>query len=467
VNQNFHPGLHPDADQLSIFVEGADTAREREHMLAHLAECRECRDVVFLMQGKPETSSAAKEASEGWVWQRWFAPAVFAGAALVAIAGVLIYVRPSTRNSQSDRQVAVVQRPEIAAPGKPLAPGGNGALATESGKGSESSETDDFALADVRGQSAGSADSEASNAPNEPSSAGALVQGTQTVTVAGSAPRISEAAPKPEAQLEANSIQQIEIKGRNTMDSPRPAAPPAVQAGATPSDSLRTGENYAAALPVEDQKVQNPPLSGVSGHVTDQSGAIVAGAAVVLRDGSGSTQQITTSTDGGFQLTGVPAGHYDLIVTAPGFKINQQSIDLKPSGLAMVQPVLGVGAVTESVVVTAQAAAVETDSASLISTTSLPSRLPVTSSVSLDKRLLSLDDAGGLFLSRNAGKSWKKVHPQWTGKAVSIGVIASGAVEAKAKGEASGSESGQDLFQLTTDAGARWTSKDGTHWRPQ
>ena len=37
MSRNPHPGTHPDADQLSVFVEGAATAQEREQMLAHLA----------------------------------------------------------------------------------------------------------------------------------------------------------------------------------------------------------------------------------------------------------------------------------------------------------------------------------------------------------------------------------------------------------------------------------------------
>jgi hypothetical protein len=59
VNQKLQPGLHPDADQLSIFVEGATTEREHERMLAHLAECDECREAVFLMRKPEETPTPA------------------------------------------------------------------------------------------------------------------------------------------------------------------------------------------------------------------------------------------------------------------------------------------------------------------------------------------------------------------------------------------------------------------------
>ena len=61
-------------------------------------------------------------------------------------------------------------------------------------------------------------------------------------------------------------------------------------------------------------------LAGLSGHITDRSGAVVAGATVTLRDASGKTRQTTTGTDGSFHLTELPAGEYELIATANGFE---------------------------------------------------------------------------------------------------------------------------------------------------
>jgi len=230
---------------------------------------------------------------------------------------------------------------------------------------------------------------------------------------------------------------------------------------------LETQQNLPA-LRVERSSGQDETLSGVSGRVTDITGGVIAKATVALRDASGSTRQIATGADGSFRLTGVPAGHYDLTVTAPGFRSNQQSIDLKPSELAMLQPVLTPGAVTQGVTVTSMAPLVETGSASVASIgAELPTRLPVASFVSLGKRTLSLDKAGSLLLSRDGGKSWKKVHPQWSGKAVRIDLTAAEASGAKGKSEATDAESTPSVFQLTTDSGAQWTSKDGAHWRQE
>ena len=99
----------------------------------------------------------------------------------------------------------------------------------------------------------------------------------------------------------------------------------------------------------------------------------------------------------------------------------------------------------------------------------LPSGLPVTTTVSLGKRFLSLDSAGNLFLSRNGGKKWKKINPRWAGKAVHIELKPPSDSDSSPKrdNETPGSVNATDVFQLTTDASIVWTSKDGTHWHLQ
>jgi len=90
--------------------------------------------------------------------------------------------------------------------------------------------------------------------------------------------------------------------------------------------------------------------------------------------------------------------------------------------------------------------------------------------VSHGKRFLSLDDAGNLFLSRNGGKKWKKVKPQWAGKAIRIELTSGSVSEAadqKPKDETSGAAGEGAVFLLTTDGGTVWSSKDGAHWHQQ
>lgn len=469
MNQKPQPGSHPDADQLSIFAEGVGTAREREQMLAHLAECEECRDVVFLMQRPVETPSAAKDVSKEWIWQRWLLPAGLAGAALAGLIALLVYVRPGNNIPESIRQSAAVEAPKTEAHGAPLARSENPTPSAQRGKAKKGSRPGRAAMSTVRREPGGADYSKARSVVSRPASAGVVNPGPETRLSSGSGAAIAgAAAPKPEAQSNLNSavVQQLPLTGRSVTDLQPPESPP-VAPEAMLRDKSEAKQNLPA-LQVEHLSDQAKTLSGVSGRVTDASGAVISGATVALRDASGSTRQIATAADGSFRLTGIPAGHYDLTVTSPGFRSNQQSIDLKPSELAMVQPVLTVGEVTETVEVTSSAPVVETESASVSSVAAKPpSRLPVVSSASLGKRTLSLDSAGSLFLSRNTGKSWKKVHQQWTGKAIRIDLTAAEPAKAKDTIEASGAENARSLFQLTTDSGGQWTSKDGTHWRPR
>jgi len=137
----------------------------------------------------------------------------------------------------------------------------------------------------------------------------------------------------------------------------------------------------------------------------------------------------------------------------------------------MLQPVLDIGTASEQVTVEAGAQTVNTENASL--SPNVDARLFGWNgdghSVSHGKRFLSLDSTGNLFLSRNGGKKWKQIRPQWTGKAVRIELTPAYRSEAppKPKNETLGQASEVAVFLLTTDAGTVWTSKDGAHWHQQ
>src|SRR5437879_9540395 len=73
MSELLHPGQHPDADQLSAFAEGVLPGHERVEMLAHLAECSDCRQIVFLAQRAQEAEIPPSDAPAGqasW-WKHW------------------------------------------------------------------------------------------------------------------------------------------------------------------------------------------------------------------------------------------------------------------------------------------------------------------------------------------------------------------------------------------------------------
>ena len=104
MKENLQPGMHPDADELSIFAEGAANAREREQMIAHLAECANCRSVVFLLQGTAEPEPAVSGSRWEWPWRRWLTPAGLTAAALACGLATVVYVRAHREKSPAAGQ---------------------------------------------------------------------------------------------------------------------------------------------------------------------------------------------------------------------------------------------------------------------------------------------------------------------------------------------------------------------------
>ncbi len=215
-----------------------------------------------------------------------------------------------------------------------------------------------------------------------------------------------------------------------------------------------TGRNVAALQILHDQGTSEG-MSEVSGVVTDVTGATIARATVSLRSAADKTvREVATGDDGRFRIADVIAGRYEMRVTARGFMTASEPLELKSRDLAMLEPVLQVGAASQTVTVEADNAPVETSQAE-VSAASLEQKLPGGAAgvarVAIGNRVLAVDVAGHLYLSRNAGKSWKKIKLKWTGKAAEIAVVPNGA--------------GRQVFELTTDSGAEWTSEDGKHWR--
>ncbi|MGA8556308.1 MAG: carboxypeptidase regulatory-like domain-containing protein [Candidatus Acidiferrales bacterium] len=105
----------------------------------------------------------------------------------------------------------------------------------------------------------------------------------------------------------------------------------------------------------------------ISGTVKDASGAVVPKAAVSITDTStGLTQSVITDEKGVYSFLEVQVGHYELVVTANGFKPYQlKAIVIDADSAILIDPVLQVGDKTETVTVDEAAAHVETSSTQL------------------------------------------------------------------------------------------------------
>ena len=105
----------------------------------------------------------------------------------------------------------------------------------------------------------------------------------------------------------------------------------------------------------------------LGGQVTDQAGALVAGAKVGVRNvANGEMRQVQTDTSGDYLVTQLAPGAYELLVEGQGFRrFVQSGIDLQVGQRARIDARLTLGAVTESIEVTANATLLDTADAAL------------------------------------------------------------------------------------------------------
>src|SRR5215831_13863767 len=103
----------------------------------------------------------------------------------------------------------------------------------------------------------------------------------------------------------------------------------------------------------------------ITGVVTDSTGAAVPGASVVVTHRATNTSvKLTTTTAGEYNAAALNPGEYAIEVTAEGFRrFSQQNLTLSAAGSLRVDVQLQVGAVSETVEVTASAAQVQAENA--------------------------------------------------------------------------------------------------------
>src|SRR5689334_1996017 len=107
--------------------------------------------------------------------------------------------------------------------------------------------------------------------------------------------------------------------------------------------------------------------ASISGTVTDPSGAAVSGATVTATNTDTGIAQIQrTNTQGFYSFQSLPLGHYDVSVQQRGFKMYRQiGLVLNVNEAQTVDVALQVGAVEQSMEVSAAALHVETTSSQM------------------------------------------------------------------------------------------------------
>ena len=94
--------------------------------------------------------------------------------------------------------------------------------------------------------------------------------------------------------------------------------------------------------------------SSLIGTVSGPDG-VLPGATVVVKDNKTAKEvTVTTDSDGGFKVPNLEIGFYTVTITAPGFKtFSAEEVKLEVGKDYNLTPKLEIGAITESVTVTA------------------------------------------------------------------------------------------------------------------
>jgi Carboxypeptidase regulatory-like domain len=475
------PGRHPDANQLNAFIEGVLPEHERKESLAHLAECAECRRIVFLAQAAelPETPVVATQPIS--FWQRWFRPFSLVGAA-AAVCALLVVVsvhmvrtpkeatpneaRNSAAASPQAAPTSVISSPESPAPQRTMSDAELQATVA-------ASRIKEPRRAVVPPVKEPKANMPVGVAGGIGLGAGAAMADSLVAPASSAAPAnpMPAAAPQP-PQLASGQVKGLPLAGRNADSSVNATERLTVRNGA-PRAVPATGG--ALKLTIEHDQGPVDGLSALTGSVTDATGAVIPRATVTLRGPAGAASSTSTDSEGRFAMPAVSAGRYEIEIASPGFLTLSQQIELQPRDLAQVRSMLTVGSETETVEVSAASSNVQTESAAMVGTIAAHVKVgkqPIVSSATSGKVELVVDSAGTVFLSENAGGHWKKLKPEWQGRAIKLSTVASslgsaGDSVAVSAGVAAGRGAAvtSPRFQLTTSSGELWVSADGKHWQ--
>jgi hypothetical protein len=411
MSELLQSGQHPDADQLSAFIEHALPAHEQEQTLAHLAICPHCRSVVALSLpaveelAKPHLEPVRRPWLSGWnlVWP--------AAAALVALVLVGIYIRnrsilpshaqtalsqPPATSNQMPPDAALKQptqraeMPQIPRPGQ-QATGRRLQQLPSLGSGGARPpiETENTI---VNGNAVDPAVLILTNHP--------LPSGLRALSTA------------------ANARQAVAIDANHTLFFSDDAGAhwnvisPQWQGHAlkvelvSPTYAPGTVNRFGAVEPgpaavggLMSRDSLEGTKSSLRGEVTDPTGASIPGVSVVVTNSLTQVSR-TTNTDstGHYLVDRLDPGTYTLEAEAPGFKPQQVSVALDPAQQSEKDLTLAVGSLSQSV--TVQAGIQPVPVAPLLKETVSAVRAPL-------PRFEITTDTGELWTSSD-GRSWKR-----------------------------------------------------------
>jgi hypothetical protein len=435
MNSTFQPDSHPGAESLNAFAEQALPEREHSQVLAHLAACSRCRQVVFLAQqaaselemheaaaSRPELDRPAAndfaavmaavpmpaagaasgkmvEKRQNW-WSDGWRLALVPAAALAAILGFMVFVH--------------VQRARTG-----FESGGKLALNVPQAAPQTKAKPAELPPAD-----------KAAIEKPKPGAAPIAVKVPAEKVLAASASAPSQA-----------------LLARAAPPAPAPFAPGAMEVSTTElsrARSLQQPQGHGSGMQLSNAAMvpQATPAAGAARPAVLVGGNSFNNTSVSAADKAQARPSVSASL-----MTPQSAMK---TASAGSFISSQQTPEPKAA------------------VVTAHKARI----------TPLPGGLRAVSIVTARHRTLAIDSSGTVFLSEDSGSKWEPVARQWSGRAVAVriqaGLKIDGAVTADAKVAGAEDESSKSLdtvaappavFEIVNDSDLIWVSADGKTWK--
>jgi hypothetical protein len=417
--------FHPDAQSLSAFSEQALEGRERREVLAHLAVCGRCREVVALARAAPDAGDVAAVAPtrktialNAW-WKQWrlvWVPTAVVAA--FAAASISVYIEQADRRGPHIKIAEQRPTPSAAPPSTPTP--------TEQAK--------------VEPPAATAPATSPAHTAKKPHSAASEPIPVPAPPVVGAQMPSESAVPEPGAPT-PGVTDQVEAY----REGPRPShakaqqAPPEFTAGAMrPADSQPASSAWEAKHEqAEQQRQAETDTSRMRNFKAKAAPFAVHGGNAAPP--AGATETVT-------------------VTAAPQF-------ETQPAATAEPAPMLSVPRVS--------------DVSGPANPIPLPGGLTSVSIASGGHLLLAIDKAGALFLSEDRGVTWERITRQWTGRAVAVrqqtrdhdAPQAAPAAQNPATGVSSPDAGAASpplvSFELSNDKNQTWVSTDGRTWTPK
>ena len=413
MNQTTQSGNHPDAGSLNAFAEQALTPPEREQVLAHMATCGRCRQVVYLAQEAAGVESRGAEpamSSQQPVSPRpqfnWLAGWRLAWIPVGALAGLVgIAVLQHARHTQPEPQVADNARQEQL----------QGRVAPPQSKDKDASTTDLPRFEAKKLDSLG------------PRLDAPPVKAKPTSKLAGSPTRTPSTPPA--LQVRSAEVSRPEAALGGLLKSERDVAQET-------GSGRGSGSNASAKLkgpraPEQQQQqlaYQQPQTARLSAAGNSKAAPV---------------DSVAVAKDAAEQANSSPAINAPAPLAIESFDSDGRKVT-SGTNLASLEELKA-------------------------KSTVLPNGMAALSVTTAQGRTIAVAPSGEVYLAEDAGKHWVPVVRQWTGRAVLVRAMRNSTTDSTGTslhGEAAGVPQAA-VYELVNDNLQTWVSSDGRTWLPK